>query len=193
MKKLSSSSILEEITPILEGRVKPEKPLSYFGRAIRGGRGNIGNCRTIVEEMEKYSTVLSKHTILSSIYDHDDVTDFERKWKERFPEINVFQRDMKMIGMSKRFVADTTVESTGGGYEIFEAYYRAIPSALFCHEKARYRPTMYLYTDRLTTPTIEELFYLHDVKIPIYYYSNKNIKEVAEREIRNLFLGSDKT
>ena len=188
MIEFSVESVLEEITPIwenrvaiYEGKVKLEKPLSYFARAIRGGRGNLENCRITVSEMEKYSTVLSKHTIL------DDVDVFEKEWGKRFPEINVRTRDLTMINLAKYFVADITEESTGVGYEIYEAQFLKKPSALFCHEKAKNRPTMLLYTDRLIKPSFEELLNLHGIKISIHYYNDQNIKEVAEREIRNLF------
>jgi hypothetical protein len=167
MIELSVSSVLEELTAIIKGETPyPEKPYSYFARAIRGGRENLENCRIIVSEMENYSIVLSKHTVL------DDVNGFEKEWKKRFPKINVNSRDKRMIRMSKRFVGDVTVETCGGGFEVAYAEWKKIPSALFCHEEARYTQTI---SSRVAG------------KIPIFYYNNQNIVEIAKREIRNLF------
>jgi hypothetical protein len=181
---VSINSVLEELVNVFEGDDSNlRKPYSYFARAIRGGRGNLENCRVIVSEMEKYSTVLSKHVVL------DEIDRFESEWKKRFPKISVYQRDMKMIEMSKYFVGDITVESTGVGAEICVAKcIRKIPTALFCHEKAKGRPTVQLYLgNRRMKLTLEELLNLHGVNIPIFYYNDQNIKEIAEREIRNFF------
>jgi nucleoside 2-deoxyribosyltransferase len=186
MIELTTSSVLEELIPIFKGEIQPAKPLSYFGRSIMGGRGNLENDRIIVYEMEKHSTVLSKHTVL------DEVFKFEEEWKKRFPKVDVYHRDMKLLRISKCFVADFTEESGGTGTETMEAYRRKKPMILFCHEKARYRRAMlhgpvwhggYV----LSTPTFEELLKKYDVKVPIFFYNNQNIKEIAEIEVRNLF------
>lgn len=167
--ELSADSVLEGLTHIFRGEGPySEKPHSYFGRAIRGGRENLENDRVIVYELEKYTNVISKHTIL------DDVIIFERQWKKRFPRINVSQRDKKMIRMSECFFGDLTVESTGFGYEIGYARHMRRPMMLFCHEEARYEITI--------------LPYLHRIKVPIFYYDDQNVCKVAEREVRNFFM-----
>ena len=189
MAEFSVESVLEELTPIFRGEATaPSKPYSYFARAIRAGRKNLENDRIIVREMEKYSTVLSKHTVL------DDVFVFEEEWKKRFPQISVASRDMAMIYMSKHFVADFSVESTGTGGEIGEAYHFKKPMILFCREESKKRPTMircFVESGKgivhYSTPSFEEILKSWGARIPIFYYNNQSIEEIAEREIRNLF------
>ncbi len=159
-----------------------KKPYSYFARAIRGGRENLENSKIIVSEMEKYSIVLSKHTV------SNNVEKFEKEWRKKHPEMNVFQRDMKWLRMSKYFVADITVESSGLGYEICVAYERKIPMVLFSHENTRNRPTIRLHIEGKTMElTLEKLLDFHNIQIPTIFYNDENIKEIAEIEIRNLF------
>jgi len=187
MIELTVESVLDELTPIFKGETpSPEKPYSYFARAIRGGRENLENDRIIVSEMQKYSTVLSKHTVL------DEVFRFEEEWKKRFPRINVSHRDKKLMKMSKYFVADFTEESCGTGFETCYMHYLRKPAVLFCHEEARYRTTMRRGEVgkglvHYSTPTAEEVLRSLDNNTPIFFYNEQNIKEIAEREIRNLF------
>lgn len=185
MVEISVESVLEELIPIFRGEAPtPEKPYSYFARAIRGGRRNLENSRIIFSEMEKYSTVLSKHVVL------DEVGRFEEEWKKRFPRIKVRQRDMRMIRMSKYFVADATEESGGCGAELFEAYRRKIPISLFCHEKVRNKPTVKSYMTGLDSPieqTLEQVLRGCNANISITYYTNQNIKKVVRNRFRTFF------
>lgn len=187
MIEFSVESVLEELTPIFRGEAStPEKPYAYFARAIRGGRENLENSRIIFHQMQKHSTVISKHVVL------DEVGRFEEEWKKRFPRINVRQRDMRMIGMAEYFVADTTVESTGVGAELMEAYIRKIPISLFRHEEVRNEPTnisrIIGVEDSSKELTLEQVLrYRCKVNIPITYYTEQNIKEVVRSRFRTFF------
>jgi len=179
LESLTADSIIEEIWPILNGTFTPEKPVLYFGRAIRGGREELENSRKLAIEADKRFFIISKHVILDKQYDKDDVFDFEKKWKERFPHINVSQRDRRMIRIADCFAADATEESTGVGGERAYAFHLRKPSILFQHEKARNRPTMKLYAGRLIEPTLEDYLKLCNIKTPIHFYNNQNVEEVA--------------
>jgi len=185
MAELSAESALEELTRIFRGtNPNPEKPYSYFARAIRGGRNRLENSRIIFSEMEKHSTVISKHVIL------DDVKGFEEGWKKRFPEINVYQRDARMIRMSQYFVADLSEESSGVGGEVGMAYYTGKPISLFSHEDARLRPTMISYRagdSSPTTPTIEEVFRCCGLTVPIIYFNDQNVLGIVRDRFRTFF------
>lgn len=147
------------------------KPYSYFARAVRGGRENLENCKTIVSEMEKYSTVLSKHVI------SDNVFAFERKWKRKHPNVTVFQRDKRWLDMSEYFVADLSVESTGVGWETcYAVAVRGIPSTLFCIEDSK---PIGIHMNKL----LKGVGY----NIPVVYYTNQNLKEIVEKELKGLF------
>jgi len=182
LESLTADSIIEEILPVLDGVVKPEKPVLYFGRAIRGGRENIENSRKIASEADKHFYIISKHVLLDKRYDKDDVSDFERKWKEKYPRIDVRQRDMKMLGLANCFAADATIESTGIGFETCVASCeRKIPSVLFQHENRKNESTMIIHTGRIITPTLKDYLDLHNIKVPIFYYSDQNVEEVARK------------
>jgi hypothetical protein len=172
-------SLIELQYEVITGRRLNDEAYSYFARAVRGGRKNLINDKVIVSEMEKYSTVLSKHVVLHRVHA------YEREWQRRHPDIDVYHRDIILLSKSKKFVADLTVESAGVGYEAASAQIFGIPSLLFCHEKERGRPTMVIYFDGKTyTPTIDEVL---RNKTPIIYFNDKNIREVARREIAEFF------
>jgi nucleoside 2-deoxyribosyltransferase len=186
LESLTADSIIEEIWPVLNGTARPEKPVLYFGRAIRGGREELENSRKLATEADRHFYIISKHVLLDKQYDKDDVFDFEKKWKERFPHINVSQRDRKMIRIADCFAADVTEESTGVGGESSYARFLRKPSILFQHEKARSRPTMKLYAGRLVEPTLEDYLRLRNIKTPIYFYNNQNVQEVAREGFEKL-------
>lgn len=186
LENLDADSIIKEIWPILNSTIRSEKPVLYFGRAIRGGRENLENSRKIVSEANKHFFVISKHVILDKEHDKDDVSDFERKWRERFTGINVRQRDIRMLRTADCFAADVTVDSVGVGYEIGVAQHRKIPSVLFQHEATQNKSTMRLYTTRLTTPTLREYTNLRNFKSPILCYDNQNVEEVAKKGFERL-------
>jgi hypothetical protein len=187
MVELSVESVLEELIPIFRGEAPtPEKPYSYFARAIRGGRGNLENSRIIFSETEKHSTVLSKHVVL------DEVERFEEEWKKRFPKINIRQRDIRMIRISQYFVADATEETGGGGVELMEAYRRKKPISLFRHEKVRNKPTVRSYVtglglDSPIERTLEQVLRGCNTNISISYYTDRNINEVVRNRFRTFF------
>ena len=187
MVEFSVESVLKELTPIFRGEASPpEKSYAYFARAIRGGRGNLENSRIIFYQMQKHSTVISKHVVLG------EVERFEKEWKKRFPRIKVRQRDMRMIRMSSYFVADMTVESGGVGTESMEAYRRKIPISLFRHEGVRNEPTnrscMVEVEDSPKELTLEQVLrYRCKVNIPIIYYTDQNIEEVVRNRFRTFF------
>jgi len=162
-----------------------EKLYSYFGMAARGDRSNLKNCRVIVGEMEKYSKVLTRHLV----YNYQE---FERDWTRRHPRTNLYQRDIVnwLRKEAKRFVADVTGESMGVGAEIVEAHNFEIPSLLFSHVRAKNRSTMWVYftgADRRIELTLEQVLTNGGIDVPIVYYTDENIHEIAEREIRNFF------
>lgn len=163
------------------------KTLSYFARAIRGGRQDLQNSRVILGEAKNRSIVLSEHVVF------DDVNDYESMWRELHPDINVYQRDTGLIQRLKknrkgRFVADATVESIGVGFEIGYAEILGVPSIIFCHEKARHRPTMEIYYNGQTLrPTLEELLRMEESKTPIIYFNDENVGEIAKKDIEKLF------
>ncbi len=98
----------------------------YFAAAIRGERIALDACKLIINELEKYGNVLTKHII------NDDVHRFEKEWKIKHPDINVCQRDHIWLNQATHFVAEITGESTGVGYEISYCYGgRKLPSLCF--------------------------------------------------------------
>lgn len=174
LESLTADSIIKEIEPVMQGVIRPEKPVLYFGRAIRGGREELENSRKIAVEGDRRFFIISKHVILDKRYDKDDVSDFERIWKERFTGIiNVRQRDMRMLRVSDCFAADLTVESNGVEYEFcFASEERKIPSVLFCNEKEKEKRDVWKYR--------------HGIKSPIFYYNNQNVEDVARTGFEKL-------
>jgi len=151
---------------VICGRRRNET-LSYFGRAIMGGRQNLANDRAIVGEMQKYSVVLSQHTVW------DNVFEYEKLWRELHPDISIAWRDPALVRASKRFAGDVTVKSSGLGFEIREAELAGVGGLLFCHEDAK------------NLPTVERI--LHYSKMPHVYYNDGNIGEIVKSEIAKLF------
>ena len=160
-----------------------KKPYSYFARAIRGSRENLENCRVIVAEMKKFSDVLNEHVV------YDNVFEWETEWQRLHPNISIYDRDMGWIEKSTVFVADVTAESLGVGYEISTAQHIGLASAIFCHENMR-NTRKYLAVEKEWIPFDIELYLrAKGISMPRFYYNENNVRQIAEIEIRNLFLG----
>ena len=159
------------------------KPLSYFAAAIRGDRSNLRNCEIIVGEMKKYSLVLTEHTVIGA---SDRSIGRELSESE---ERHIYLRDMKWLREMNYFVADVTGESQGVGFEISIVKRRKVPAKLFRHEKVEDKSTMQsgFPPGKMLEWSLEEVLRRDGCKIPIVYYNDENIREVAEREIRTLF------
>lgn len=83
----------------------------YFAGAIRGGREKVNDYAKIVQELEKYGEVLTKHIADPNLsITGEDLT----------PE-EVYRRDVKWLEECDILFADITVPSLGVGYEIAHA------------------------------------------------------------------------
>lgn len=80
----------------------------YFAGAIRSGREKVGDYKKIVDELEKYGEVLTKHIA--------DVN-LSVKGENLTPE-EIYLRDIKWLEESDIVFAEITVPSLGVGYEL---------------------------------------------------------------------------
>ena len=80
----------------------------YFAGDIRSGREKVGDYKKIVDELEKYGEVLTKHIA--------DVN-LSVKGENLTPE-EIYLRDIKWLEESDIVFAEITVPSLGVGYEL---------------------------------------------------------------------------
>lgn len=80
----------------------------YFAGAIRGGREKVNDYAKIVQELEKYGEVLTKHIADPNLsITGEDITPKE-----------VYKRDVKWLEECDILFAEITVPSLGVGYEL---------------------------------------------------------------------------
>ena len=178
--RLTVEAVLRETASFFtkEG-IPPARPWSYFGMAIKGDRRNLENARTIASIAGNYTAITSKHVLL------DDVKEFEVEWKKMHPEINVYDRDVSLIRKSDYFIADVTGESVGVDIETAKARRYGKHVTLFCNETTS-KPTLVSHSGG--KGALKSLFTTGYYDAPVFYYNSRNLREVAERELRNLFV-----
>lgn len=154
--------------------IKTDEKYSYFARAIRGGQGairggreNLPNDRIIVGEIQIYSIVPPEHVVW------DDVDGYEKFWKELHPDINIPEREDAVLKKSQKFVADLTIPSLGTDVLTGKAVKYDIEGLLFCREDVK------------DDPKVQHI--LHESKMSYAYYNDGNIREIAKKEIAELF------
>lgn len=81
----------------------------YFGGAIRGGREKIEDYIKIVNFLEKYGEVLTKHVADINLSSNGE---------NNLTEEEIYARDIKWLEECDIVVAEITVPSLGVGYEL---------------------------------------------------------------------------
>lgn len=84
----------------------------YFAGAIRGGRGDRDLYAQIIEELQKYGTVLTEHVGNAELTAHGEA---DRT------DADIYERDMEWIRAADVVVAEVTTPSLGVGYELGQA------------------------------------------------------------------------
>lgn len=80
----------------------------YFAGSIRGGRKKENDYIKIVEQLEKYGEVLTKHVAYKNLLDNE----------KKLTNEEIYNRDIKWLKESKYLFAEISVPSLGVGYEI---------------------------------------------------------------------------
>ncbi len=93
----------------------------YFAGAIRGGRQKIEDYKKIIEKLESYGEVLTKHIADSSITD---------KGENNLTLKQIYERDIEWLEKADLVIAEVSVPSLGIGYEIGHA--EALQKKIIC-------------------------------------------------------------
>jgi hypothetical protein len=95
------------------------EPRIYFAASIRGGREDAGIYAAIIELLMPYGMVLSEHV------GDQTLTAEEGSGSDT---LSIYMKDLGYLERSHLLVAETTVPSTGLGYEIcYAQHVREIP------------------------------------------------------------------
>jgi len=96
------------------------KPKIYFAGSIRGGREYANMYTKIIQELEKYGTVLTEHVGSSK------VSDLEMNKSDE----EIYSTDMNWLKQADVIVADVSVNSIGVGYEL--GYAASLQKKIIC-------------------------------------------------------------
>lgn len=144
----------------------------YFAAAIKGQRIALEACKSVVNELEKYGNILTKHVTSNNVYK------FEHQWKHKHPDINVWQRDITWLNQATHFVAEVSGESLGVGYETAYSYTkRKLPSICFCSTSSTVGEEM---------KHITEAYCKRPIDI-VYYENRENLERILPKKIANFF------
>lgn len=84
----------------------------YFAGSIRGGRDDQDLYFSMIEELQKYGTVLTEHIGSKNLTE---------KGENSLSDVEIFTRDMDWVKESDVIVAEVSTPSLGVGYELGQA------------------------------------------------------------------------
>lgn len=93
----------------------------YFAGAIRGGRQKIEDYKKMIQKLEQYGEVLTKHIADENI---------TSKGEENLSQEQIYKRDIDWLKESDIMVADISIPSLGVGYEI--GYAESLKKKIIC-------------------------------------------------------------
>ena len=93
----------------------------YFAGAIRGGRQKIEDYKKMIQKLEQYGEVLTKHIADENI---------TSKGEENLSQEQIYKRDIDWLNESDIMVADISIPSLGVGYEI--GYAESLKKKIIC-------------------------------------------------------------
>jgi 2'-deoxynucleoside 5'-phosphate N-hydrolase len=93
----------------------------YFAGSIRGGRDDQELYFSIINELQKYGTVLTEHIGEKVLTGQGELT---------INDVDIFERDMSWVREADAIVAEVTTPSLGVGYELGQA--QALGKPVIC-------------------------------------------------------------